>query len=41
MENTFLAGDYPICFHIPWHVFLIMLQEANPKFYKEQFMLVK
>lgn len=41
MENIFLAGDYTICFHFLWHVLLIMLQEANPKFYKEHLMMAK
>lgn len=41
MENIFLVGDYTICFHFLWHVLLIMLQEANPKFYKEQLMMAK
>lgn len=41
MENILLAGDYTICFPFPWHVLLIMLQEANPKFYEEQLMMAK
>lgn len=41
MENILLGGDYTICFHFPWHVLLIMLQESNPKLHKEKRVMAK